>query len=108
MKKFLLLIGAMFILTSCVENNDTVEITKEEYKLLKGDTIKPKYPKPFELYCNGLKYTHSGIVLGSDQHEYLVINNQTNSENVEHYIDCEFCQKRKEELNLKIKYPENE
>jgi hypothetical protein len=104
MKKILLLIIAMFTLASCVENSDTVEISKEEYKQLKGDTIKPKYPKPFELYTDGLDYRNrnEGIVLGSDQHEYLVTNFNNNSQNVEHYIDCELCQNRRQkELIIK-------
>jgi hypothetical protein len=109
MKKTLLLIGAMLLLVSC-EKSDTVEISKEEYNQLKGDTVRPKYPKPFELYDKGMT-TYSldnGIVLGSDQHEYLITNDGYNSENIEHYIDCELCQKRREESNVKIKYTNNE
>ena len=109
MKKFLLLIGLMLTLASCKPDN-TVEITQEEYNQLKGDTVRPKYPKPFELYDKGMT-TYSldnGIVLGSDQHEYLITNDGYNSENIEHYIDCELCQKRSEEHNIKIKYTDNE
>lgn len=110
MKKSLLLIGTMLMLASCVENSDTVQISKEEYRMLKGDTIKPKYPKPFKLYVDGLDYRNfnEGIVLGSDQHEYLVTNFKNNSQNVEHYIDCELCQERKKQSTVKIKYTENE
>ena len=107
---FLVLIGAMLMLASCVENSDTVQISKEEYRMLKGDTIKPKYPKPFKLYTDDLDYRNFnvGIVLGSDQHEYLVTNFKKNSQNVEHYIDCELCQERKQQPTVKIKYTENE
>lgn len=102
MKKILLLIIAMFTLASCVENSDTVEISKEEYKQLKGDTIKPKYPKPFKLYTDGLGNFEDGIVLGSDQHEYLVLEKGSSSRIVEHYIDCELCQNRRQkELIIK-------
>ena len=110
MKKILLLIGMMLMLASCKDETDTVQISKEEYRMLKGDTVRPKYPKPFELYDKGMT-TYSldnGIVLGSDQHEYLITNDGYNSENIEHYIDCELCQKRLEERNVKIKYTDNE
>jgi hypothetical protein len=110
MKKILLLIGTMLMLASCVENSDTVQISKEEYRMLKGDTVRPKYPKHFELYEEGLNQSREnhGIVLGSDQHEYLITDDGTNSKNVEHYIDCELCLERKQQPTLKIKHPENE
>lgn len=109
MKKLLLLIGLMLTLVSC-KSDDTVEITQEEYRLLKGDTVRPKYPKPFELYDKEFIESPAphGIVLGSDQHEYLIIYEGTRAENTEHYIDCELCQKRREEPNIKIKYTNNE
>jgi hypothetical protein len=93
MKKVLLVISFITILASC-EGGDKVVISKEEYKQLKGDTIKPKYPKPFKLYAEGLDTYESGIVLGSDQHEYIVTNLNSNSENVEHYVDCKLCAAR--------------
>jgi hypothetical protein len=108
MKKFLLFIGIMLMLASCFEDSDTVQISKDEYRMLKGDTVRPKYPKPFELYTNGLSYqtTQNGIVLGSDQHEYLVTNFNSNTQSVEHYIDCELCQERKQQSTVNIKHIE--
>ena len=99
----------MLTLASCKPDN-TVEITQEEYRLLKGDTVRPKYPKPFELYDDRLRdgSESHGIVLGSDQHEYLILYDGSNGKNIEHYIDCELCQKRLEEHNVKIKYTDNE
>ncbi len=111
MKKFLLLIGMMLMLASCKKaESDTVQISKEEYRMLKGDTVRPKYPKHFELYEKELNESQerNGIVLGSDQHEYLITNDGLNSKNVEHYIDCELCQERKQQPTVKIKYTENE
>jgi hypothetical protein len=102
MKNFLLLIGTMFMLVSCAKNSDTVEISKEEYKQLKGDTIKPKYPKPFKLCTEGLNNFEEGIVLGSDQHEYLVIDHNHSSTIVEHYVDCELCVARKESERARL------
>ena len=109
MKKLLLLIGLMLTLASCKPDN-TVEITQEEYNQLKGDTVRPKYPKPFKLYDEVLHKSSesNGILLGSDQHEYLVIEYWGNRRTIEHYIDCELCQKRREEPNIKIKYTDNE
>jgi hypothetical protein len=110
MKKFLLLIGMMLMLASCKDETDTVQISKEEYRMLKGDTVRPKYPKHFELYEKELNNSQqrNGIVLGSDQHEYLITNDGSKLKNVEHYIDCELCQERKQQPTVKIKYTENE
>ena len=66
----------IFILTiSCVNN------PKE--KKLSGE-----YPKPFSLHRELLEVDGSGIILGSDKHEYLVIDNSTNTQTIEHYIEC--------------------
>ncbi len=84
----LLLVGFSLLVSSC---RDNVTISKEEYQKLKGDTPKSEYPKPFKLYTEGLGYDNrNGIVLGSDNHEYLVWD-AGNACNVEHYIDCKLC-----------------
>ena len=91
------LIIILFVLTliSCGGDDNSVTIPKQEYQKLIGDTIKPIYPKPFTLNADGLRSTgDDGIVLGSDGHEYLVINYQNSSFNVEHYIDCVKCIER--------------
>lgn len=85
-------LAIVLIFTSC---NDNVTISKTEYEKLKGDTLRSEYPKPFKLQDEGLGYdNHSGIVLGSDKHEYLVIWYNSNACNVEHYIDCKLCKER--------------
>jgi hypothetical protein len=74
-----------------------VTIPKQEYQKLIGDTIQPIYPKPFKLNFNSINNTtndNTGIFLGSDGHEYLVIYKYTSSVNVEHYIDCVKCIER--------------
>jgi hypothetical protein len=101
MEKTLLIIGAMLLLVSC-EKPNTVQISQEEYKQLKGDTLKPKYPKPFKLCTEGLNNFEEGIVLGSDQHEYLVIDHNHSSTIVEHYVDCELCVARKESERARL------
>lgn len=71
-------------------------IIKLESSLNKVDTVvKSEYPKPFKLYTEGLGYLNkNGIVLGSDEHEYLVITDYlSNSVNIGHYIDCKKCKK---------------
>lgn len=84
------LIPFFLILISC-GNDDVVTIPKEEYNRLKGDTIKPEYPKPFKLY--GYKNTSTRIVLGSDGHEYIEINWNRHSYNVLHSPECVKCKR---------------
>lgn len=83
---------------SCIDDNDRVTITKDEYNRLKDDTqLRTIYPKPFKLFDDDLNRGDNGIVLGSDNHEYLIINHYSTSICVLHYIDCELC-KNKEKL----------
>jgi len=81
----------LFILTLISCDNNNVTIPKQEYKKLIGDTSRPTYPKPFELYTDGFKGPRGEIVLGSDGHEYLVTYMDGYSTNTEHYIDCVKC-----------------
>ena len=83
------LIPFFLILIGCGSNNKEVTITKEEYKKLKGDTIKPEYPKPFKLL--GKRRGESQIVLGSDGHEYIELNWSNNTYNVLHSPECIKC-----------------
>jgi len=88
--KNILIILTLFLF-SC---NESVIISKEEYNKLKGDTVKPEYPKFFKLYTDGLSFSNrEGIVLGSDDHEYLVIHYGSNGENIMHYVDCKKCKR---------------
>lgn len=87
--KYILTILSLILITSC-GNNETIEISKSEYNKLIGDTL---LPKPFKLYRSELDYLDDGVVFASDGHEYLVINNNSNTMNVEHYIECRKCQK---------------
>ncbi len=103
MRKFILILSLVAIFASC-KRSDTVVISKEEYNNLKGDTIKPKYPKPFELFPDGLSNYDEGVVLGSDHHEYLITAFKTSSRSVEHYVDCELCLTRKKEEFEELKY----
>ena len=94
MTRLVLTLILLFTLVACEKATDQVTISKEEYQKLKGDTLQSEYPKPFKLHREGLSYYDDGIVLGSDKHEYLVINYAYNSCNVEHYIDCKLCKER--------------
>ena len=82
------LIPFILILIGC-GNNDQIVISKEEYKKLKGDTIKPEYPKPFKLL--GERRGESQIVLGSDGHEYIEFNWASSSYNILHSPECIKC-----------------
>ena len=84
------LIPFILILIGCGNNNQIV-ISKEEYKKLKGDTIKPEYPKPFQLLSEG--NSKSRIVLGSDGHEYIELNWSNSSYNVLHSPECIKCKR---------------
>ena len=92
----LLLVGFSLLVASCETATEQVTISKDEYDKLKGDTLKSEYPKPFKLYTEGLSSfgNSDGIVLGSDNHEYLVWNFGSHRCNVEHYIDCKLCEQR--------------
>lgn len=99
MRKILSVLILLFTLVACEKTSDSgfgdeVTISKDEYDKLKGDTLKSEYPKPFKLYTEGLSDNSDGIVLGSDNHEYLVWNFGSHRCNVEHYIDCKLCKER--------------
>jgi len=86
MKKlvFLFVLSLTILLFSCSEQ-ETITIDKK-------DTLNVKYPKRFKLYFrNDLGFNNDGIVLGSDGHEYLIIDAHRNSQSVSHYIECEKC-----------------
>lgn len=99
--KNLIIILSSLLLFSCTDN---VVLTQEEYKRLKNDPV-PEYPKPFTLYTEGLSLGESGIVLGSDHHEHLVISWASSSQCISHYVDCKLCKPQENaSKNKKIKY----
>jgi len=62
----------------------------------KGEpTVVNEYPKPFGIDTELLEGWDHGIVLGSDNHEYLVLNEPTQDIAIMHYIDCKLCKTRK-------------
>ena len=83
------LIPFFFILIGCGSNDNEVTITKEEYKKLTDYTIKSEYPKPFRLI--GGTENNAEVVLGSDGHEYIEINQYRHSYNVLHSPECIKC-----------------
>jgi hypothetical protein len=86
---------AVLFLASCKKSNsDTITISKEEYQKLNSDI--QKYPKPFSIQGNdgGDLESISGIVLGSDSHEYLSSYHRTERV-LTHYVDCELCTQRR-------------
>lgn len=89
------LLSLMFLI-SC---SDNVTISKEEYQQLKGDTVKPKYPKI--IYCDNEEFK---IYLGSDNHQYIRVISYYTKYHLEHYPDCEKC-KSKNNLKL-LQFPE--
>ena len=85
------LIPFFLILIGCGSNDNEVTITKEEFKKLTGDTIKPEYPKPFKLI--GGTENNAEVVLGSDRHEYIEFNWNSRSYNVLHSPECIKCKR---------------
>jgi len=96
MKKLLFAISLIIILVSFTSCNKVV-LSQEEYNALinKPNT---KQHKTFSL--NGYDAISDGsneIIIGSDQHEYLVTAKDRYSETVSHYVDCELCILRKKQ-----------
>ena len=93
---FLVFIITMINLASC-ERADKVVLSKDGYnKLLNSNAS--KYPKPFELIgLDDLEASGNGIILGSDQHEYLMHRYGSKSQTLMHYVDCELCLSRKQQ-----------
>jgi len=99
MKNIFYTVLILFLTIGCKdENKSLVTISKEEYIKLKGETIKPEYPKYLMIgdhNTNNTNKTKFLIELGSDGHEY--------AHNVDgvydgyvcfHYPDCKKCIKR--------------
>lgn len=89
-KKFTIasILGFCFIIFLIGCGSDKVTISKEEYKKLKGDTIKPEYPK--SVIIDGHTWE---VTLGSDGHEY--VDNNAHQEYIcMHWIECKKCRSR--------------
>ena len=88
----LLLVGLIASLIASLYscNNNSVTITKEEYNKLKGDTIKPEYPKtikPIGWACN---YT----IITIEKHQFIFVETKGVYGGIAmcHYPDCK-CKK---------------
>lgn len=90
MKQTITIIISLFLF-SC--NNDTVTIPKEEYKQLKGDTIKSEYPREIIWYLD--KEEQKSYIVKIENHEMLIgnINRVGYSFYLTHYPDCKYCKK---------------
>lgn len=97
MKRTILALLIVTIVYSCKDDN--VVMSREEYNKLTN--LPPKeYPKPFSLLNeDDLEIGEDGILLGSDNHDYLVRNYYTNWESVSHYVDCKECFNRRSLIN---------
>jgi len=80
---------------SC-SNNNSITITKDEYKRLTNDTTKSEYPKYFQV--GGVDYE---IELGNDKHEYYSFNTYARGYHYLHYPDCKLCKQRYDSLLYK-------
>ena len=91
--KYILLTILTLLMASCGPD-DTVTIPKEEYKQLKGDTIKPEYPREIH-WINSNGNTQIAEVIKIENHEYLMGEGygSTHSFFMIHYPNCKFCKK---------------
>lgn len=88
--KNILIILTLFLF-SC---NDNVTISKEEYNKLKGDTVKPEYPKHLIIGYLNKSRNEFLIELGSDGHEYAHnINSYFEAYVCFHWVDCKKCKR---------------
>ena len=98
----LALISISLLLLSCNDNNGTVTISKDRYKILTGDTLKPKYPKEITVDSDDSDAAKGfDVFLGSDGHEYQLHAESHVSEQWIHYAGCELCKSR---LDTILKY----
>lgn len=77
-------------LFSC--NNDSITISKEEYKQLKGDTIKPEYPKKIQPF-NGWCSNYTVIVIDSCEYIYMETMSNHGGIALSHKGNCKKCKK---------------
>lgn len=88
-----LLFVLVLFLIGCDDN--TVTITKEEYRKLKGDTSKVIEPKIFKIGEKNRGRNKFIVELGSDGHEYAHnIDNSYEAYVAFHYVDCQLCKSR--------------
>jgi hypothetical protein len=91
--KYIILTLLTILMVSCGPD-DTVTIPKEEYQKLKGDTIKPEYPR--EVYWTNHRGNGTqGHIIKIENHEYLTGYGVEGSHTffLIHYPDCKFCKK---------------
>lgn len=96
MKKILILLAVLSFASCKKVSSDSITISKEEYNKLNSGLNIQKYPKPITFQGDETEDLagESGIVLGSDGHEYL--SSYSRSERgLTHYVDCELCVQRR-------------
>lgn len=89
MKKLITIILFTTLLSSC---NDNVTISKEEYKQLKGDTIKPEYPKEIKPF-NGWTSNYTIITIDSCEYIYMETRGGHGGIALSHKGNCKYCKK---------------
>lgn len=91
MKRLVPLTLLAIILFAC--NNDNITISKEEYKQLKGNTIKPEYPKEIQPLNNG--WCSKYIVITIDSCEYIYMETRSGHGGIalSHKGNCKKCKR---------------
>jgi hypothetical protein len=90
--KYLIILSILATLISCGDD-DTVELTIEEYNTLTKDSTYVVSIRPWSIDMSGLDYDndYSGIKIASDGHDYLIVGGRRNYSTVMHYIECIKC-----------------
>jgi hypothetical protein len=100
----LALISISLLLLSCKDNSGTVTISKDRYKILTGDTLKPKYPKKITVDSDDSYAAKAfDVFLGSDGHEYQSHGESHIVDQWVHYAGCELCKSRLDTILSRIK-----
>jgi len=92
--KYISILVLSLLLASCGSDSDTVTIPVDEYKQLKGDTVKPEYSRDVN-WTNPYGHNQKSYILKIENHEYLIgnYNGWTEGFYMVHYPDCKFCKK---------------
>ncbi len=98
--KTIILVLAIVCLASCKKAEDSIVISRDEYNQLKNKEVN-LYPKPITFQYSKDLSSISGIILGSDGHEYLSGYDRS-ERSLSHYVDCIKCEQRQIEFENRI------
>lgn len=93
--KYISILILSILLASCDSDTDTVTIPVNEYKIFKGDTVKPEYPRDV-YWKDPYESIQKSSIVKIENHEYLMGTYNIYDSRafyMVHYPDCKFCKK---------------